>query len=487
MGDRASGPSQTSADTGDKDIGGLWSLILSDLGERLGGGQQSGAMRLWLASGKVRLHAIDQGVLVLDCPTALFGQQIRKHFSSHLCELASARLGTAVSDVQCRVNRHALQEHRSRLAEVVDASGGESAPSATRVAASIDVPVVRRQRESGFKMLEDFVVGSCNRIAYDAIMRILDVPNHPVNPLFIHGASGLGKTHLQQGLALAFRERYEHSKVIYMTCEQFRNAYLSAWNKGNGGLEAFRVSIRHADLLLIDDIHFLSRGQAEQTKNEMFSTLNELAGRGKKVVITSDAHPSDIKYLEDRFVQRFTGGLVVMLDRPDARVRCDVICAKARQQGLDLPEEVVQFVADHITDNVRELEGAVNKLALYSSSFQRPVDLALARQALADIIGRDVAEPRFKVILRLVADYFDLSVEDILGKGRSGTRSTARHIAMYVLKHASSDTYASVGDAFGVKSHSTVAYACEQVAKYRAQDADIDRFIDDLLLRVRRG
>ena len=193
--------------------------------------------------------------------------------------------------------------------------------------------------------------------------RILDAPDHPVNPLFLHGASGLGKTHLQQGLAVAFRERYPHSnprlvQVRYMTCEQFKNAFLNACNKGTEGIDAFRVSIRHADLLLIDDIHFLSRGQAEQTKNEMFSTLNELAGRGKKVVITSDAHPNDIKYLEERFVQRFTGGLVVMLDRPDAKVRSDVIVAKARSQGLELPTEVVQFVADHITDNVRELECA---------------------------------------------------------------------------------------------------------------------------------
>ena len=457
----------------------FWDDMMSELSERLAGGQQAGAMRLWLAPDKVHLNEIQEQAMILDCPTALFGQQIRKHFSAVLCEMAGVRLGRPINDVQCRVNRHALQEHRSRLQEV--------AVQAERAEAPVANAPQRRTRSNGFKILDDFVVGTCNRIAYDAVRRILDAPDHPVNPLFLHGASGLGKTHLQQGLAVAFRERYPHSKVIYMTCEQFKNAFLNACNKGNEGIESFRVSIRHADLLLIDDIHFLSRGQAEQTKNEMFSTLNELAGRGKKVVITSDAHPNDIKYLEERFVQRFTGGLVVMLDRPDAKVRSDVIVAKAHSQDLELPDEVVQFVADHITDNVRELEGAVNKLVLYSSSFNRKVDLSLARQALADIIGRDASEPRFKVILRLVADYFDLSVEDILGKGRSGQRSTARHIAMYIHKHASNETYAGVGDAFGVKSHSSVAYACEQVAKYRAQDSDIDAFIDDLLMRVRRG
>lgn len=466
-----------------KSLASVWDDMMSELADRLAGGQQAGAMRLWLAADKVHLRGVEGHSLVLDCPTALFGQQIRKHFSAVLCEMATARLGSVVSDVLCRVNRHALQEHRSRLQEVETSSHVKPAANA----APSQSAAQPRNRSNGFKILDDFVVGSCNRIAHDAVRRILDAPDHPVNPLFLHGASGLGKTHLQQGLAVAFRERYPHSKVRYMTCEQFKNAFLNACNKGNEGIEAFRVAIRHADLLLIDDIHFLSRGQAEQTKNEMFSTLNELAGRGKKVVITSDAHPNDIKYLEERFVQRFTGGLVVMLDRPDAKVRSDVIIAKARTQGLELPSEVVQFVADHITDNVRELEGAVNKLALYSSSFSRQVDLSLARQALADIIGRDASEPRFKVILRLVADYFDLSIEDILGKGRSGYRSTARHIAMYIHKHASNETYAGVGDAFGVKSHSSVAYACEQVAKYRAQDSDIDAFIDDLLMRVRRG
>jgi chromosomal replication initiator protein len=456
------------------EVEGQWTTILERLTASIDEPEQVRKAKIWLGSPKVRPAGVDQGMLVLECPTALFQNQIRDKFGDRLAAIASDCLGHPLTGVVCKVTRTALRHHRQRL----DEQAKNEAPAPSRGG--------RPAFGQGFKMLEDFVVGSCNRLAFDSVNRILEGPDNAVNPLFIHGSSGLGKTHLEQGLALAFKERLQRCKVMYMTCEQFRNAYLSACEGGTSGLQAFRVRLRHADLLLIDDIHFLSRGQLERTKEELFSTFNELQERGKKIVITSDAHPSDIKYLEERFVQRFTGGLVVALDRPDPATRREVVAAKVRGHDADVPDEVIDFVADHITDNMRELEGAVNKIVAYAGSFQRRIDLQLARQALSDIIQRDASEPRLKIILRAVADYFDLSVDDLLGKSRSGPRSTARHIAMYVLKSSGSDTYASVGHAFGIKSHSSVAYACEQVARYRATDAEIDRFVDDLLMRLRR-
>lgn len=468
------------------ELTGVWPRVLESLRARLSGSEQKRGVNTWLGTSKVRPCGIEGGKLVLACPTPLFQLMIRDRYAELLTHALDEAAGVSVEGVVCRVSRHALRQHRERIAGQ-DAAGRPTTKEYE--AAAMAEGGTRRQRHSfgkGFKILRDFVVGSCNRLAFDAISRILEHPAHPVNPLFIHGSSGLGKTHLEQGLAVAFKERYPHTKIVYMSCEQFRNHYLSACEKGTAGLQAFRVRLRHADLLLIDDIHFLSRGQMVQTKEELFSTFNELAERGKKVVITSDAHPSDIKYLEDRFIQRFTGGLVVMLDRPDAHVRREVVRSKASSQGVELSDDVADFVADHITDNVRELEGAVNKIVAFANSFGRRVDLQLVRQALADLIVRDASESRLKMILRTVADYFDLSVEDILGRGRGGSRSTARHIAMYVLKASGSDTYAAVGQAFGVKSHSSVAYACEQVARYRACDSELDRFVEDLLMRVRR-
>lgn len=457
-----------------------WPAILDGLEANCTDPKQARGVRTWLAAGKVHPRSVSDGQLVLECPTALFQAQIRDRFADQLAGIVGEQLSVAIDEVVCRVTRQAMTRHRQRVDDQATQAHADAAEQ------QVTRSLRREGWGQGFKILRDFVVGSSNRHAYDAVRRVLDVPDLAANPLFIHGSSGLGKTHLEQGLAVSFKHQYPHSTVVYMSCEQFKNAYLAACETGTKGLQAFRVKLRHADLLLIDDIHFLSRGQMVKTKEELFWTIDELSGKGKKVVITSDAHPSDIKYLEERFVQRFTGGLVVRLDQPDMQVRREVVVAKASAHGVTLPQEAVEFIADHITDNIRELEGAVNKLVAFAGSLDRRIDLQLARQALADAIGRDQSEPRLKVILRAVADYFDITAEDILGRGRQGPRSTARHIAMYAFKASGSDTYAAVGQAFGVKSHSTVAYACEQVGKYRATDPDVDRFVDDLLLRVRR-
>jgi chromosomal replication initiator protein len=467
-----------------------WRGVVERVRSAMGAGRHGRAVDLWLGHQGVRPARIDGEVLIIECPTPLFGIQIGHHYEAALCTAASEVWGP-IARVQCLVSRDALREHRQRLGETpAAASAGEQAAADAADAANSPDMARHRRRAAfgmGFKMLADFVVGSCNRVAFDAVRRVVDEPSCRMNPLFIHGASGLGKTHLIQGLAMAFRDAHAHSKVIYLTCERFRNEYLTAIEKGTAGINAFRVKLRHADLLLIDDIHFLSRGQAESTKHELFNSLEDLTARGKKVVITSDAHPSDIRYLEERFIQRFSGGLVVPLERPDLQTRRDIVLAKGRSHGSELPAEVVDYIADHISENVRELEGAVNKLVAYAVSFGRTVDLALARQALGDLLGREAGEPRDRLILRAVADHFDLAIDDLLGRGRAGSRSAARHVAMYVLKICSNDTYIAVGQHFGVRSHSTVANACEQAARLRAQDPDLDRFIEDLVRRVRKA
>jgi chromosomal replication initiator protein len=453
------------------DVVQAWPAIL----ERVRSPENDAAVRLWLASHKVRPLAIEDGVLVLECPTSLFQDTIRKRFGRQLVEAASEALGAPISEVRCLVPGRALREHEERkLTENALTANGRHISQRTT-----------RGWGHGFKLLESFVVGSCNRLAYDAVMRILENPHNPVNPLFIHGASGLGKTHLEQGLALSFKERYPKSKVEYIRCEQFTNDYIKACKDGT--LDAFRVKMRHPDLLLIDDIHFLSQGQMMRTKDELFATFNELSECGKKVVITSDAGPRDIQYLEERFIQRFSGGLVIEMQKPDEDVRREVVHAKARSQDVALSDEVVEYVVDHITDNIRELEGAVNKLVQFGKSFQRRIDLAATRQALADMLDRGAGESQTAMILREVAARFAITVEDLVGRNRSGPRATARHVAMYVLKNASADTYSTIGQVFGVKSHSSVAYACEQVAQYRTNDAALDKFIADLQVRARRA
>ncbi len=434
------------------------------------------AVKTWLRPAKVKPLHVEDETLLIECPTVLYVQQINKRLATLLLPVASEVLGEPITKVECRVSRAAFREHREQVQQ--HANVKKAAPSSRAAAA-------RAGWGSRFKQLQDFVVGSCNRLAFDSINRILEAPGNPVNPLFIHASSGLGKTHLVQGLALAFRDRYPTYKVQYLRCEQFTNDYISAC-VSREALQAFRVKMRHVDLLLLDDLHFLSRGAMEKTKRELFDTFNELSDQGKKVVITSDAAPADIRYLESSFIQRFVGGLVVPLDRPDLQLRREIVEAKARAQGVILNGEVVDYIADNIIENVRELEGAVNKITACAHSFDRKIDMTLVRQALADLVGRDGEEPQLKMILRAVADYFDLSVEDIMGKGRAEPRPLARHIAMYAYKMSGSETYATVGQVFGGKNHNSVTYACQKVVERRSTDADLDRFVSDLLMRVKR-
>ena len=438
--------------------------------ERLRGQGNDPGVRLWLNTPKVRPLRIEDGILVVECPTPLFTRQVGERFAPAIRTALRELAGIEVSGIRCRIPGAAARAHERELARTTTEPPAQVRPAA----------------RTGTRLLDDFVVGSCNRLAFDAVRRVLECPEHPVNPLFIHGPSGLGKTHLEQGLAHAFKERYPKSKVLYVRCEQFTNEYIDACKDSGAALTAFRVRMRHPDLLLIDDIHFLSKGQKEKTKDELFATFEHLAAHGKKVVITSDASPRDIQYLEERFVQRFAGGMVASLDRPDPQVRHEIIARRAREQGAPLADEVVDYVATHVVDNVRMLEGAVNRLVQFAASFQRRIDLAAARQVLADLIGRDRGEDTLMMVKREVAARYGLVAADLAGRSRTQPRATARHVAMYVLKHVTGSTYEAVGRSFGLKPHTSVIYACGEVAKLRSLEPELDGFIADLVIRAKR-
>jgi chromosomal replication initiator protein len=451
------------------DIAAAWPQVI----ERIRAQGNEPGVRLWLETPKVRPVAVEEGMLVVECPTPLYARQIGERFGSAIRLALVEVTGIEVAEVRCRIPGTAVRAHERELARTASSAAGE--------------PPARPGHRPGAKLLEDFVVGSCNRLAYDAVRRVLERPDHPINPLFIHGPSGVGKTHLEQGLALAFKERYPKSKVLYVRCEQFTNEFIEACEGGGQAMAAFRVRMRHPDLLLMDDIHFLSKGQKEKTKDELFATFEHLAGHGKKVVITSDASPKDIQYLEERFVQRFAGGLVVPLDRPDLPVRREIVSRRARAQGVELPDEVLDYVATHVVDNVRELEGAVNGLVQFADSYQRRIDLAAVRQCLASLIGRDRGEDALAMIRREVAAHFGLKPGDLSGSSRAKPKAAARQIVMYLLRHVSGDSYHAVARQVGLTNHSTVIYACEQVTRMRGQDQALDAFVADLLLRAKRG
>lgn len=451
------------------DITTAWPQIVALVRDQTG---NVAGVRLWLDTARVRAVGIEEQHLVIECPTPTWSHQLSSRFGPAICSALAATTGTQVAGVRCRIPGAAALAHERAL---------------QRTAAPASEPARPAPGRHGGKQLDDFVVGPCNRLAYDAVRRLLEMPDHPINPVFIHGPSGVGKTHLEQGLAQAFKDRHAKSKVLYIRCEQFTNEFIEACENGGAAINAFRVRMRHPDLLLIDDIHFLSKGQKERTKDELFATFEHLANHGKKVVITSDASPRDIQYLEERFVQRFAGGLVVPLDRPDPSVRREVVARRARDQGVELPDEVLEYVAGHVTDNVRMLEGAVNRLVQFAQSFQRRIDLAAARQCLADLIGRDRGEDATAMVRREVAARYGLKPADLDGRSKTQPRADARFVAMYVLRYVTGGTYGAIGQAFGIKNHTSVLHGCGKVRQLRGQDPELDGFIEDLIIRAKRG
>ncbi len=447
-----------------------WPLVLADLAAA----EPALAKKVdvWLKPGKVRPVACADGVLDLECATGLFQSQIRTSLAGPLAAAASRRWSLPVEDVRCRVSRDAVQDHADRVAAATQATAA-SAPRPGHTGL-------------GYKTLADFVVGPCNRLAHAAVMRLLDDPRTAASPLFIHGASGVGKTHLAQGLALAFRERYPTAQALYVRCEQFTNEFIDACADPKHALRAFRVRMRHPDLLLIDDLHFLGQGAKVRTKDELLATIEALHEQGKRVVITSDACPRDIKYLEERLVQRFSAGLVTALDRPDPAVRRDVLLRRARAVGLELPDAVVGWLVERFAENMRQIEGAVHALDAFRRGFDRGIDLAAARVALADLIGDHRDRSPIELVLREVAERYRVEVRDLRGRTRTRPVSAARQVALYVLKHASHDTYAAVGKALNIRSHASVAHACQHVAALRTADPALDAFIEDLVFRAGR-
>ena len=440
-----------------------WPQVLERIGQIHGK-----AAHIWLKPEKVRPVVVVSGELVLACPNVLFSKTIADRMGADLCAVVSELLGIPVDRVRGHVGRDDLARHE---AEVVHAT----VPAAQ---------VKPRTWGHGFKALGQFVVGSANRVAYDAITDLVRDPNSSVNPVFIHGKSGLGKTHLLQGLALAYADRHPSAKVAYLRCEQFTNEWLDALKTGNEAMRAFRVRMRHPELLLVDDLHFLAQVTRTSAVKELYETFNALHDQGKKVVFTSDASPKDITYMESNFVSRFIGGLVIELKRPDPELRRAVAVRKAEGLGMPLPSDVAGWMADQFVDNIRELEGAVNKLAATARSFGRVVDLPFAKESLRDLLQRADGVDLADVVLREVADRFGVEPAEIMGKGRAGPVCSARHLAMYVLRMAAGGTYASVGRTFG-KGHPAVVYACGQAREMGQLDPALKQFVDELLERLR--
>jgi len=330
---------------------------------------------------------------------------------------------------------------------------------------------------------DDFVVGPSNQMAHAAARAVADDPGTTNNPLFLYGAVGLGKTHLLQAICHEILRRRPGFRIAYMSCEQFTNEYVSAVQRN--ATEAFRNRFRNVDMLVIDDIHFLAN--KERTQEEFFHTFNALYQMRKQLILSSDAPPADIPTLEDRLVSRFKWGLVEKLEQPETETRMAIIRRKAEWLSLHLPDDVVEYVANNVRNNIREIEGAITSVRSRALLERAPVDLTLAKAALEATLRHDQPAVGLDRIAQVVAAHYGVKVTDLRSKKRTKSISLPRQIVMYLAREETGLSLVEIGAFFGGRDHTTVLYATTRIAEVVAREdafrAQVERWKDRLRAR----
>ncbi|MBI4879045.1 MAG: chromosomal replication initiator protein DnaA [Planctomycetes bacterium] len=313
---------------------------------------------------------------------------------------------------------------------------------------------------------ENFVVGTSNRFAHAAATAVAEAPGKSYNPFFLHGSVGLGKTHLLQAICHQILAKDRRANILYLSCESFTNHFIASLE--NNDLPAFRQKYRKVDVLLVDDIHLLAN--KERTQEEFFHTFNTIYNLGRQIAISSDAPPKDIPTLQERLVSRFKMGLVVEIAPPDFETRVNILKRKARLRGHTLPDDVSHYLAEHISTNIRELEGSVVRLIGYAALENQPISLDLARVALSDATAARATAVTIHDIVSAVTRYFNVKLSDLQSKRRTQSIAFPRQVCMYVARQNTNLSLEEIGGYFGGRDHTTVIYATEKIKRMIDED-----------------
>jgi chromosomal replication initiator protein len=322
-----------------------------------------------------------------------------------------------------------------------------------------------------------FVKGNGNQFAHAAALAVAEAPAQAYNPLFIYGGVGLGKTHLMHAIGHYILEQNSNFNVLYTSSEKFTNELINAIKDDKN--EEFRNKYRNIDILLIDDIQFI--GGKERTQEEFFHTFNALYESNKQIVISSDKPPKEILTLEERLRSRFEWGLIADIQAPDIETRIAILRKKSQLEHYDIPNDVLVYIASNIESNIRELEGALNRVIAYSSLTGAEINLELAQDCLKQILsGRTVTNINHDTIMKVVSRYYDIMPEQLLSHKRSRNISYPRQVAMYLCRELTDMSLPKIGQVFGGRDHTTVMHACDKIAEEMEQNADLRRAISEL-------
>jgi len=418
----------------------------------------------------LRLVDYHDDQLVIGAPNQIQLQRVQQRYLPFITEQARKLMG---AQVQVSLT---LSDETVTLSHRVDEE------PATESDATSFVPSVDRPARLDPRMTFDsFVPGSSNRLAFAAAQSVAETPGRAYNPLMIYGNSGLGKTHLLHAIGNYVQENYPGRKVLYVSTETFLNDFIRAIQTRTQ--LALHERYRENDVLLIDDIQFMET-RGETFHEEIFHTYNALHGDGKQIVLTSDRSPRDLAGLQDRFRSRLLQGLVTEIDQPDLETRIAILRSKAEREGIDLPGDVAEWIAQRVRDNIRELEGSITMLRAFANLRQEPISLELAKAHLTNL-GQEQVILKPETILAVVSEFYGLSVEDVRGAKRLRPLVHARHVAMYLIRDLLTNySYPMIARIFDGRNHTTVISGVEKIREQIALNAETLSQINQLKRRL---
>jgi chromosomal replication initiator protein len=453
----------------------LWHRCLSRLEDEL----PSQQFNMWIRPLQV-VAASDGRSLTLFAPNRFVVDWVRDKYLELICELMGDLDSTGAPKIELEVG-----SSRS-VTEVVL---GTQAPRVRADTVAVPVQISQEaateapahQHRSNLitsYTFDNFVEGKSNRMAFAAAQQASENPGtQGYNPLLFYGGVGLGKTHLMHAVGNAILQRKPNARVVYLHSERFVQDMVSALR--NKTIDQFKRFYRSLDALLIDDIQFFAG--KEQSQEEFFHTFNSLIENGQQVIMTCDKYPKEIDGLEDRLKSRFGWGLSQPLEPPELETRVAILKKKAEEAKIELPSEAAFFIAQRIRSNVRELEGALKRVIAHVRLSGAVVDINLVRDALKDLLASHARQISIDNIQRVVAEYYNIKLNDMLSARRSRSISRPRQVAMALAKELTSHSYPEIADAFGGRDHTTIMHGCKNIGKLRESDADVERDYQNLL------
>ncbi len=433
-----------------------------------------------------------EGTAVVSVPSEFAKNILETRLRPILCDALGSILGC---QVQLAVTVSAPTDETSRPEQIIEGNGSGAAPTAALgddpyapLHAALLAPAAtyrdgEQSRLNPRYTFDTFVIGSSNRFAHAAAVAVGEAPGKAYNPLLVYGESGLGKTHLLHAIGHYARQIYEGTRVRYVSSEEFTNEFINSIRDDKSPI--FQRRYRDVDVLLIDDIQFLE-GKI-QTQEEFFHTFNTLHNANKQIVITSDRPPKQLSALEDRLRNRFEWGLICDVQPPDLETRIAILSKKAAQDRLNVPTDVLGFIASRIATNIRELEGALIRVTAFASLNRQGVDLSLAEVVLKDL-GPTEASPEITpaTIMAVTADYFALTIDDLCGTSRSRVLVTARQIAMYLCRELTDLSLPKIGQQFGGRDHTTVMHAERKIRHLMAERRSVYNQVTEITNRIKQ-